>query len=501
MKLSWSPYQNAVYDYVEMKEGNLVIEAVAGSGKSTTLKEIVRRIPEDKSILVLAFNRHIRDPLKEELSDLPNVEVATLNSFGFAAVRNGYIGRIKLDARKTGNILRFEILDDDDESKHIFYGCVRQLSKIIALRKSLMVWEPFDNFTIERMVELMDAFDIDEPSAIDLKELYELTCAVWARSMSDQNVVDFDDQLAFPIYHNLRVDTYDYVLVDEAQDLSPVQIELTKRAIEEDGGRAIYCGDRKQAIYQFRGADSRAIQRIESELDCKTLPLSICYRCGSKIVELAREIVPQIETFDGAPEGEVETIFQDEFKPVTGDIVLCRTTAPLVDNCLKLIRDGKKATVKGRDIGQSLTTIVKKVKGVTPDSPIEEFLDLLDLYASKQRESLRRSRRDQALQTLEDKVETLFALSSHVKTVGDLGLTIEKIFSDDKNPGVYFMTVHKAKGLEAENVYIIRPDLMPHPKATNVESEMNIKYVAITRAISKLTFVRPEDAPPVEKGS
>ena len=63
------------------------------------------------------------------------------------------------------------------------------------------------------------------------------------------------------------------------------------------------------------------------------------------------------------------------------------------------------------------------------------------------------------------------------------------------------MTVHKAKGLEAENVYIIRPDLMPHPKATNVESEMNIKYVAITRAISKLTFVRPEDAPPVEKGS
>ena len=98
-----------------------------------------------------------------------------------------------------------------------------------------MVWEPFDNFTIERMVELMDDFDIDEPGAVDTRELYELTCAVWARSMSDQNVVDFDDQLAFPIYHNLRVDTYDYVLVDEAQDLSPVQIELTKRAIDEDG--------------------------------------------------------------------------------------------------------------------------------------------------------------------------------------------------------------------------------------------------------------------------
>jgi superfamily I DNA/RNA helicase len=495
MALSWSPYQNKVYDYVAMEEGNLVIEAVAGSGKSTTLKEIVRRIPEDKSILVLAFNKHIKEPLAEELSDLPNVEVATLNSFGFRAVRDGYMGRVKLDARKTGNILRFEVLDDDDESKHIFYGCVRQLSKIIALRKSLMVWEPYDNFTIERMVELMDAFDIDEPTAVPLKELYELTCAVWSKSMADQRVVDFDDQLAFPIFHNLRMDTYDYILVDEAQDLSPVQIELTKRAIDNEGGRAIYCGDRKQAIYQFRGADSRAIQRIESELGCATLPLSICYRCGSTIVDLAREIVPQIESVEGAPDGEIKTIYANQFKPKQGDIVLCRTTAPLVDNCLRLIREGQKATVKGRDIGQSLMTIVKKVKGVVPESPIEEFLDLLDLYASKQREALSRGRREQALQTLEDKVDTLLALASHVKTVGDLGLTIEKIFSDDKNPGVFFMTVHKAKGLEAPHVYIIRPDLMPHPKARDVESEMNIKYVAITRAMERLTFVNPEDAP------
>jgi len=497
--MNWSPYQNDVYNAVANTTDNIMVEAVAGSGKSTTLKEAVRRIPERDSILVLAFNRHIRDPLKADLSDLPNVEVTTLNSFGFAAVRDGYAGRVKVDAEKTAKTLRYQCLDDDEESKIIFYSSVKAIKQIIGLRKSLMLWEPYTLWDMKKLYELVDQFDISLPTTLSEVELFRLLDAVWAKSILDQRVIDFDDQLAFPIYHNLRVEEYDYVLVDEAQDLSPVQIELTKRAISPNTGRAIYCGDRKQAIYQFRGADSAAIQRIEQELNCKTLPLSICYRCGSAIVDLAREIVPQIESPEGQHSGAVEYIYQDEFAPDNNSIVLCRTTAPLVEGCLKLIREGKKATVKGRDIGQSLTALVKKIKGPQADDPIRVFIDALEIYYFKEHSKLDSQRRTLAMQSLEDKFETLLALSHHVDRVGDLSLTIEKIFSDKMQLGVMFMTVHKAKGLEAEKVFIIRPDLMPHPKATNLEAEMNIRYVAITRAETVLTFVHPYDRPQEEE--
>ena len=49
-------------------------------------------------------------------------------------------------------------------------------------------------------------------------------------------------------------------------------------------------------------------------------------------------------------------------------------------------------------------------------------------------------------------------------------------------------TVHKAKGLEADNVYILTPERMPHPKATNPQEERNICYVAITRAKKNLYY-------------
>jgi len=69
----------------------------------------------------------------------------------------------------------------------------------------------------------------------------------------------------------------------------------------------------------------------------------------------------------------------------------------------------------------------------------------------------------------------------------------EEIFSDDTHSGIILSSVHRAKGLEAERVFILKPELMPHPLATSeqeLQQEMNIKYVAITRAKKELYIVR-----------
>ena len=493
--MNWSQYQKDIYSYVEMENGgNGLVEAVAGSGKSTVLKECIYRIPDTKSVLVLAFNRHIKLPLEEALQENWNVKVQTLNGFGFGSVRRA-LGRVKVNGDKTANVYRYDILNgaDGEEERAIFYSSVAALKKIIALRKHLMMWE----FSIQDMIAVMDSYDIDQPGTLTEGELHRNVEAVWAESLLKKTVIDFDDQLIFPLIFNMSLEQYDFILVDEAQDLSPVQIELTKRALKQKG-RAIYCGDRKQAIYQFRGADSAAMQKIEEDLKCQLLPLSICYRCGTSIIAAAKDIVPQIEAAPGAPEGVVETIYKDEFSPVEEDMVVCRTTAPLVENCLRLIREGKTATVKGRDIGKSIEVLIKKARCGRGEE-INTFLSAMEAYYQKEHDKLTRSRREQALQTLEDKYDTILALSDHDEchTVGDILDTIERLFSDEAR-GIMFSTVHKAKGLEADTVYILRPDLMPHPKAKDIAAEMNILYVATTRAKLRLVTVSPENKPSSE---
>ncbi len=98
-----------------------------------------------------------------------------------------------------------------------------------------------------------------------------------------------------------------------------------------------------------------------------------------------------------------------------------------------------------------------------------------------------------AIAVIEDKVATIRAIYHFCKPtcIADLLDTIANLFSDDR-ASVWLSTVHKAKGLEAERVFVLYPDKMPHPKAKKpweMEQEMNGKYVALTRSKRDLFLV------------
>ena len=93
---------------------------------------------------------------------------------------------------------------------------------------------------------------------------------------------------------------------------------------------------------------------------------------------------------------------------------------------------------------------------------------------------------------MQDKLDTVWALSDGAKSVNDVNTRIDKVFAED-TPGVAFSTVHKAKGLEAEKVWILEPHLMPlsmAKKPWEQVQEHNIQYVAYTRSLHTLNFVR-----------
>jgi superfamily I DNA/RNA helicase len=173
---------------------------------------------------------------------------------------------------------------------------------------------------------------------------------------------DFTDQIWLPLKWQLHEQRwfkpYQFVLVDECQDLNAIQLEL---AIALAGqGRMLFVGDPKQAIMGFAGADCNSYQNIIDRTQATELPLSICYRCPKTHVELVRKNFPEIaiEPNSIAIPGHIESITESDLwsnKPcrlITGDMVICRKTAPLVTLCIRLIAKGIGATVKGKAIGE-----------------------------------------------------------------------------------------------------------------------------------------------------
>ena len=261
------------------------------------------------------------------------------------------------------------------------------------------------------------------------------------------------------------------------------------------------------SIYGFAGADTLSIDNIITRTHATVLPLSICYRCPSLPIQLAQQIYPNIQPSPTAEHGTVEIISQADFlrkvQPDTGGCaVIGRCTAPLVSLCLKLLQQGKRAKVRGRDIGAGILDIVERLKK-SKQFRFTAFLDLLDDYRDAQLEVLGdKPENEMAIDAFLDKVETVVAFyqayrdemirAETAATIDGFASYITDFFSDeDERQCILFSTIHKAKGLEFNVVYAL-PEKVPHPMAKNAwqyEQELNAEYVLLTRAKKALYFI------------
>lgn len=285
----------------------------------------------------------------------------------------------------------------------------------------------------------------------------------------------------------------DYVFIDECQDLNRCQIRIIEKVLKKDKmsgktiGRLIAVGDFFQGIYGFNGADEKSFEWFEKFPNTKVLPLSVSFRCSKEVIKKAQEIVPDIKALDSAPDGCVRSgsvLTEAE----SGDFVLCRTTLPLVKLFFEFLGKNKKAIIKGSDIGIHLIELI----GTIPT--LEKLKEFWETELSNYRRDLKASGILNPLEhsgysTLQDKVTTLLFLAQLATNITDLKVKINAIFTD-KIEGICLSTVHKIKGLEANRVFIVRPDLLPLPNARSWQyvQEKNLEYVAYTRAKLELIF-------------
>jgi len=465
--------QTAIFDCIENTENHLIINAGAGTGKTTTIVEAANRINGQKAAF-LAFNKSIATELAERLPT--GVEAKTFHAFGFAAIRAAGV-KTRVNNFKLNNIIK-ELLGADYH--------IAPLKKLVSLVKGSLI-SPTDRNAI---LGLIDEYNINFNSDREENIAIQSIPAILTLCKTQTQHIDFDDMIWLPIVNGYPFPKYDVLFVDEAQDFNEVQREMISLCV--NGGRCIIVGDKNQAIYGFRGADSNSIEMFRQRLlktqrEISEFPLSITWRCPKSVVKEANRYVAEFNAPDFAEEGAV--IVDAPFNPQRNDMVLCRYNAPLVSAFYDLISQGKSAYVLGRDMTKGLITAVQKITK-NNQMGVEEFEQLFQKdFAYNYQRLLNQNKENQAM-ALEDKRDCIMIFVKKATTVGGIIEEIKRVFDGNDEGEIMLSTVHKAKGLEADNVYILATERMPHPYGNKEEN--NICYVAITRAKKNLFYVGPK---------
>ena len=499
-----SQYQKAIFDYIQHEKGNLVVEAAAGSGKTYTLVKALSLIPQDKRVLMTAFNKDIVKELTKKVKEFPNVEVRTLHGLGMILTTRGLgIGGMKPEGYKYTQLIYNHW---QDLSKTNINKLSRNARKSFVENTKKLV--DFGRFylatTRSEMIELMTKYDI--PCVADEVDVALKVMAIGGKNLDS---IDYTDMIWMPHIYDLHLQEceYDFIMVDECQDLNVAERNLVLRCLKE-GGRLIAVGDSNQCIYGFSGSDPDSFRAIQSIPNTVSMPLSISYRCPESVVKFAQNLVPSIEAKQGAEEGVIlDCVSLDDVHD--GDMVLCRNNAPLLQVYCKLLEQGKRAYIRGSDVGKNLQNIVigthkdylhtnLKRDGVF----IRLYEDLfnsrkaiMERYGISQEDAMKH----ETIQAKLDMIRALEVLGADLTTTEELTKKIEDIFpKNDKGEGIMLSTVHKAKGLEADNVFIACASLMPSKSALDewqVQQERNLMYVAYTRAKKVLGFLNEEETP------
>ncbi len=496
--MEWSAYQKDIFEWIDKSIGNLIVVAVAGSGKTTTLVEMVHRM--EGSVFLGAFNKKMGEELKRRIAgiDVGFKHARTFHSAGFWALKESMRGkRIQVDDKKVAKLFDAWADEADGQMRKYFSFVV----KAVSMAKQRGIGIPGSTLIDDTKVweEMSLYFGIDNDLPEDAKLSTGIECAKYILMESNKlvNTVDFDDMIYLPLYRQVKFWQHDWVLIDEAQDTNPVRRMLAYKLLKRNG-RLVAVGDPHQAIYGFTGADNNALDLIKDKFKCNTLPLTISYRCPKAVVAHAQKWVSHIEAAETAPDGEVKEIQADtllEQNLNRNDAILCRYNKYLVALCFKLIRNGIPARIEGREIGEGLIKLTRKWKVSSLSALHGRLMDYKIREVKKALDKKQESRADRII----DQVDTLYVLIERAveKRLDVRGLEdmIRDMFENDvKSKGILTLSsCHKAKGLEWDRVFILgRSELMPSPLARQEwqqEQERNLIYVAITRAKKTLIEV------------
>lgn len=488
-----TPEQLAILEKAKSTRDNLLIQALAGASKTTTLV-MIAKVLSGIPTLSVAFNKRIADEMGERLPS--HCTCKTLNGIGHGAWGQ-FIGKggrgMNLNRRKMGDILAgMDLGRSVAEELRESFGDVVQL----ASRAKLYGYVPDGRY--EEAVHMVDRESLEEILAdAEYPQIaWDLLDQMLIRSITQayDGRIDYDDQLYMSTLFGAQLPRFALTLVDEAQDLSPLNHYMIQRLVGDR--RLIAVGDAFQSIYGFRGAVSDGMEVLRQRFQMTELRLSVSFRCPKAVVKMARKRAPYMQWAPNAADGHIHDLTNGPTRTwgpgifPSGAAVICRNNAPLFSLGLKLLRAGKGITMRGMDISKRLIKILDEFGDRS--MPRAELLEHLKSWkAAREAEGKLKP------ETIEDRYVCLVVFAEATPTLGAAIAHAEALFAAE-GP-IELLSGHKSKGLEWNHVFHLDPWRVPSKFATlpeEVTQEANLEYVITTRAKESLTLLNLEDYDP-----
>jgi len=345
-KINLSPRQQ---DIVSYDDGAILVLASAGSGKTRVITERIKRLlsKTKRKILAITFTNKAGEEMRERLEDLEDIEkrlfIGTFHSFcqlvlenhgnviGFANIPNIFedeSDRLQLIERAIKDTPSYysEYSRQDSKQKRNFQ--YRALNFISEVKRKLLTEEQLFN----------------ESNDEDLVLLYK----TYQDILTSQNAIDFDDLIL--LVRNLFVEnpkitalyrrTYEYICVDEAQDLNYAQYQLLRSITIDEHKNVMMVGDPNQSIFAFNGSSPEYMTKyFVEDYNPKTFELKENYRSSKSVLQAAEKIIPNsCDIKDMVIEGifEVHKMSDEESE-----------AAWITDKIKELIKFGKHEAIEG----------------------------------------------------------------------------------------------------------------------------------------------------------
>jgi superfamily I DNA/RNA helicase len=506
--------QAKIIEATGQRPESLMVEAFAGCAKSTTLEMAAPQVRAPA--LALAFNRSTAQELVKRLPS--NFQAKTFNGLGHQAWARAvpHVSRLRLETRKLGTLVTEVAKERDLNLSQEQWANLRDLVSS-AMQAGITPGDQGDPLTLDREEiwrELVPELDDDE-----FGFLYDSAREILARDirLGREGTISFDDQVYLSATLGGKFSRFPVVFADEAQDLSPLNHHILRKVLTASG-RLVAVGDSKQAIYAFRGADSKSMKNLrELRPEWHDLRLTLTFRCPKEIVKRQQEHAPGFRAHPSNREGlfELFELFEEEtekggwgpqellaLREQGSTVVLCRNNGPLLSLAFKLIRAQVGVHVLGRELGKGLVNLSRKI-AKDDDIGRDRLEGLITEWADKEESKLRARGKEELVAGIADKRECLYAVldSAEVRNAGELRAALEKLFAKEAGQ-ITLSSIHKAKGLEWENVVHLDPWRIPSKFAiraadagddTQLRQEFNLRYVCETRSRNRLVNANLKD--------
>lgn len=494
-----SPYQESIFTEIKNGTSNLIINASAGASKTSTIVNSLQFIPNKKKVLYIAFNKDIVETINS-LVDRDNCKIATFHSLGRSIlIENSVISEhTPIDEFKYSNYVRDYISTLGKKMPKKQYNSY--LKNVKDLVNYSRYYLSLSEKEIGKTAALYGIALIDD----EIKVCRDVL--LWGKENTD--TIDYTDMIWYITVKNLatRQFRYDWIFVDEIQDMSVMQQSIISKCMKR-GCRFVGVGDEEQAINVWCGSSLQSIEILKQQSNTKELQLPISYRCPKSIVKLASKYSNRIKAFDNAIEGSINYDVS-KYAPIGGDMVLCRCTAPLIDLHIEYLQRNKPSYIRGankikeRFIQLCSSSNAKLIdrncitsNGFFPElySNLFKLIEcVIHNFNLTEEEAIKHS----SVMQLYDDINGLMALSEGLLTLDELVNKINDVLTcNEEQDAIQLSTIHKAKGLEADNVYILMPSLLPSKLATKdweIKTEKNLAYVAVTRAKRTLNYIHED---------